>query len=64
MGQGDVADEAAAPAAAGTARATSGIGLSSLGIIGGLLRTARGVRRRQEDDAEARAGRGSLMRHL
>jgi hypothetical protein len=64
MGQGDVADEAAAPAAAGTARATSGIGLSSLGIIGGLLRTARGVRRRQEDDAGARAGRGSLMRHL
>jgi hypothetical protein len=53
-----------APTAADTARAASGIGLSSLGIIVGLLLTARSDRRWQEDDAGARARRGSLMRHL
>jgi hypothetical protein len=64
VGQGDVADKAATSATAGTARSASGIGLSRLGIIVGLLLTARSDRRWQEDDAGARARRGSLMRHL
>jgi len=59
-----VAEKAAAPATAGTARAASGTGISSLGIMVGLLLAAQGHRRRHEDDAGARGRQGSLMRHI
>ncbi|MGH7644794.1 MAG: hypothetical protein ACREMR_04335, partial [Gemmatimonadales bacterium] len=59
-----MADEAAAPATAGTARAASGTGSTRLDIMVGLLLTAHSDRRRHEHAARARDRRGSLMRHI